>query len=503
VGAYYIDVALDKAGAQSQVYKVRREGNIYILKLYYPGFEPEAAVVKMLAQAEHPNIAKLHGSGYFDERYYEVYTWYGQGSLAEGRQNQIFVEKTVLPAVDAALNYIHAHGLVHGDIKPANLFLTNDRHSVVVGDYGVASVAGKDSPVRFRGTPEFAPCHTATNGYVSLTPAFDYGSLGLTLVWLLTGQSLLESLFAAGNPPNEQQLARFWHSNLQLPPGIPARLLPLIKGLLEPEQAKRLGHRDIEAHLKSSNERKSQSWCDGYRRVQPRLSPRDLHLGSVGGQPVIVSDLRQLYEAISEHWQLLTRQVNSNKLRVFLQSLYCGDAMLLAIKPESSAEKPERQLFRLYLAIGAELFGETALAQEGLRNVPLCFRGIKASSLPALLGQLRKGGVDCCDLLQLGLFVCYLRFLGVADEVISPCEQLIESLEANASQACAAIVAVFDADANVIYAGDVRLDGLEALKNWVCQTTLEDVQALASSMEFIVWLERLGMRDLARSIKEA
>jgi hypothetical protein len=257
------------------------------------------------------------------------------------------------------------------------------------------------------------------------------------------------------------------------------------------------------AFIKASGESKRQNWWDGYRRAQTRLSPRDLHLGSVGGQPVIVSDLRQLYEVISEHWQLLERQVNSNKLRVFLQSLHCGDALVLTIKPESSAEKPERQLFRLYLEIGAELLGEAAREQEGLRNVPLCFRGINASSLPALLGQLRRGDADCCDLLRLGLFVYYLRFVGVADEVISQCEQLIESLKADASQACAAIVAVFDADANVIYAGDVRLDGLEALKSWVCSVTLEDVQTLANSMEFIVWLERLGMRDLAWSIQEA
>lgn len=92
----------------------------------------------------------------------------------------------------AALDAAHRHGIVHRDVKPANLLL-NDRGEVRVADFGVASAAGMDS-MTLTGTV------LGTAGYLSpeqaqgerAGPASDVYALGVVAYELLSGERPFE-----------------------------------------------------------------------------------------------------------------------------------------------------------------------------------------------------------------------------------------------------------------------------------------------------------------------
>ena len=93
----------------------------------------------------------------------------------------------------AALDAAHRHGVVHRDVKPANLLL-NDRGEVRVADFGIATAAGMDS-LTLTGTV------LGTAGYLSpeqargerAGPASDVYSLAVVAYELLSGHRPFEN----------------------------------------------------------------------------------------------------------------------------------------------------------------------------------------------------------------------------------------------------------------------------------------------------------------------
>ena len=100
-------------------------------------FENEARVI---AKLEHPNIVPIYASGI-----YEGIPWMGMRLLAGGNMGALLENgRPALPHavqmlrdVADALDYAHARGVVHRDIKPTNI-LRDGSGRVCVGDFGLA-----------------------------------------------------------------------------------------------------------------------------------------------------------------------------------------------------------------------------------------------------------------------------------------------------------------------------------------------------------------------------
>lgn len=84
-----------------------------------------------------------------------------------------------------ALNYIHRHGVVHGDFKPQNIIVQEEKHMSVLVDFGL-SVVKPTSLTESKGyTPFFAPPEEMAGK--PLIPESDYYSLGMTMIYALSG----------------------------------------------------------------------------------------------------------------------------------------------------------------------------------------------------------------------------------------------------------------------------------------------------------------------------
>ena len=154
-------------------------------------FKSEARKIASLNNDHIVNIIDI-----FDENgtSYYVMKYLSGGSLADKIKDGPLPEKEALRIVDEvsdALGSIHSHGLLHLDIKPANI-LFDERDRAVLIDFGVSKYL--DNPEDSTTTSTligfsrgFAPLEQMNSMVSSLSPATDIYSLGATLYNLVVG----------------------------------------------------------------------------------------------------------------------------------------------------------------------------------------------------------------------------------------------------------------------------------------------------------------------------
>jgi serine/threonine-protein kinase PpkA len=141
-----------------------------------------------------------------------------------------------------ALAELHQRGLVHCDVKPANLLLRADGE-LVLADFGLARRIGETSPARegiVFGTPRYAAPEQTQGGAVR--PAADVYSLGGVFYEMLRGTPPF-----AGTTPLELQCQHLMAAVPRLPPEL-ARFQPLIDSMLEKDAHRRLPDGDAVRH---------------------------------------------------------------------------------------------------------------------------------------------------------------------------------------------------------------------------------------------------------------
>ena len=163
-----------------------------------------------LDRVRHPNIISRLGHGTAIDLagrtfHYLVLEYLPGGDLqALVRQKPLTLEGSLfyLEQVAAGLAHAHRHEVIHRDIKPQNLLLTADQHTVKIADFGVAKIEAAEGAITRVGTDVYAapehhplattgPLDTAslTRRVAQLTPAADVYSLAKTTYMLLTGEA--------------------------------------------------------------------------------------------------------------------------------------------------------------------------------------------------------------------------------------------------------------------------------------------------------------------------
>lgn len=82
-----------------------------------------------------------------------------------------------------ALMYVHYHGIVHGDIKPQNVIIQPESHTVVLVDFGLSMIKPSTHSDNKGYTPFFAPPEQIRGS--TLLPESDFYSLGMLMIYAL------------------------------------------------------------------------------------------------------------------------------------------------------------------------------------------------------------------------------------------------------------------------------------------------------------------------------
>lgn len=150
-----------------------------------------AREARAAARLSHPNIVAVFDVGDADGRPYIVMEHVEGESLEElSRRGDLPVEQALDIVAEAArgLHHAHEHGLVHRDVKPANVLVSDDGQ-VKVGDFGVAHALSAETTAQTSslvGTAAYVAPEQATGGPVDRRS--DVYALGCVLYELLAGR---------------------------------------------------------------------------------------------------------------------------------------------------------------------------------------------------------------------------------------------------------------------------------------------------------------------------
>jgi eukaryotic-like serine/threonine-protein kinase len=238
--------ALIGEGAFGRVYRGldRRLARPVAVKLIKPWWAEEDAWVRrfqrearMLARISDPGIVQIYDIGHADSGPYYV------AELVEGESLAERLRGGALPASEAraigeqlcdALAGAHAQGIVHCDVKPANVLIAA-AGKVKVGDFGVARLAEGTSQApsaTVAGTPRYMSPEQARGQPTG--PATDVYSAGVVLYEMLTG----DPPFARGSPV-ELGLRHVQERPPALSPAVPTALRDVVERALAKDPGER------------------------------------------------------------------------------------------------------------------------------------------------------------------------------------------------------------------------------------------------------------------------
>lgn len=224
-GAYRIERKLSVAAGEADIYLCSREGNLLVAKVYRRAVAIKPEVAAALEGLQCPYIARALEFASHGEATVEILPYYPLGSLQGKTFSFDALREKVIPCLNEGLHRLHLASIIHKDLKPSNIMVTDREGSVAIIDFGISSVADSGSTVLLTKTgmtPEYAAPETFKGLFLTCS---DYYSLGITLYELFCGQTPYHGM---SSEEIEQYIAI---QRLPFPEEMPPQLQNLIRGL--------------------------------------------------------------------------------------------------------------------------------------------------------------------------------------------------------------------------------------------------------------------------------
>jgi len=203
LGQYELLELIGKGG-MARVYKsFQPELERYVaVKLLHPSVASDEEFLarfrreaRAAASLRHPHIVQIFDFGHQGELYYMVMEFIDGPTLREELQRLKASNETlpfsevrrIVGEIAEALDYAHGKGIVHRDVKPANILFTPEGQTVL-SDFGLAFMieSPRQTITGFVGTPEYMAPEQGQG--LAVDSRTDVYSLGVVLYEMLTGQ---------------------------------------------------------------------------------------------------------------------------------------------------------------------------------------------------------------------------------------------------------------------------------------------------------------------------
>lgn len=326
-GKYRIKDKLNVSTGEADLYICTKGKNKFIAKIYRRKIAIKEEVAEKLKSIESPYVAKVYVTGEYQGYPYEILPYYKNGSLEGKTFSFEQLKKEIIPALNEGLKVLHDNGIVHKDLKPSNIMLSNNGHDVAIIDFGISSIRENGNTVivtRTGMTPEYSAPETFKNLFLSES---DYYSLGITLYELYCGHTPYAQM-------SQEEIEQFVSvQKLPLPNVMQEELKVLISALTYP---------DITNRKNKSNPNRRWGyeeilkWCVGIKQQVP---------GEITGATMVVGNIRpykflgetytdkeKLISALTDHWEDGKKQLFRGLLSAYFKEFdaeiagFCMDA---------------------------------------------------------------------------------------------------------------------------------------------------------------------------------
>ncbi len=268
---YHVDGKLPVSGAEADIYSAHRDDNSrYVVKLYKRSNSIKPGIIDSLIRLNNPHVVSISGSGEYEGYTFTVSPYYEGTSLDRiiegGNRFDIgTVKSMILPAVLDGLKALHNVGIIHKDLKPANIMITPADNGIRIIDFGISSELDQSTLIvtKTGKTPTYSAPETLS-GVFSVES--DYFSLGITLYELMTGHTPFEKNLTDAEVINQSVQI----SSIEFPDYISEEARNLILGLT---------YRDISNRHDRNNP--NRRW--GYAEVKRWLDGESVPVPGISG----------------------------------------------------------------------------------------------------------------------------------------------------------------------------------------------------------------------------
>lgn len=244
---------IGQAGQNSNVYKIHDEylnAKMVIKEISKgaSGFSPDDYFLEssILYKSSHPNIVQVHYACQDNDNIYIAMPFYKNGSLEDLMKNRFLTVKEIIKYsthVLSGLHNIHSKNLIHFDIKPNNI-LISDRYEALLSDFGLARPVSSDGfSVK---TPFFYNPHRPPEAFVNQEKkydlTFDIYQIGLTMYRMCVGNDEFNKQISSWGTWEDLYsaiLAQKFPNRESYPLHIPKKLQKIINKCLLPECSQR------------------------------------------------------------------------------------------------------------------------------------------------------------------------------------------------------------------------------------------------------------------------
>lgn len=209
--------ALDLGLERRVALKVMSPDTVAADATFVPRFLREA---KLSAKLEHPHVLPIYDFGQVDDLLFLVMPLLSGGTLRDRARSGVspLLAMEWLKSLAGALDYAHGEGVVHRDVKPANV-LFDKASRLFLADFGLAREAGSAS-LTVAGTVLGTPVYMSPEQVrgEAASPRSDQYALGVLAYYLL-----------AGTPPFEaNSVFVVMEKTLREEPALPSAINPVL-----------------------------------------------------------------------------------------------------------------------------------------------------------------------------------------------------------------------------------------------------------------------------------
>ncbi|AWI05021.1 protein kinase domain-containing protein [Clostridium drakei] len=333
---YEVISKLDVVTGEADLYICKWNNKEYIAKVYRREFAIKQDVVEILKSINSPFVSKIYETGIHKGKPFEVLDYYKNGSLQGRKLNKDFnyeeIRKNIIPSINEGLKVLHSNGIIHKDLKPSNIMITDNGKDVTIIDFGISSVKSDGNTIivtKTGMTPEYSAPETFRNLFLEES---DYYSFGITIFELFCGYTPYKNMKA-------EEIEKYVSvQRIPFQEDMPSELKNFISALTYYDITNR-------RNKKNPNRRwtydEVKQWCDGKKLAIPGEgigNSEKLEMPPYTFLRKKYTDIPSLVAALAENWENGKKQLFRGLISGFFKGFnpeiatFCLDAELEATR---------------------------------------------------------------------------------------------------------------------------------------------------------------------------